>query len=112
MSEPKIPKINELTIKPRLNPLIADLPEHLKNPANYDEIQAKIIASVQTSCTHSDVFEMAKCEKCTKKMLNRRKLLKSLGFKNPRQYMEWRKTHEEIKKRYPLVDWKRKKLII
>jgi len=106
MNKPK------LTFKPRVNPLIADLPEYLKNPANFAEIQKKIIASVQTSCTHSDVFEMAKCEKCTKKMLERRKLLKKLGFKNPRQYMEWRKIHEEVRRRFPLMDWKLNKPII
>ena len=101
-----------LNFKPRVNPLIADLSEFLKNPANFAEIQAKLVASVQTTCTHSDVLEMAKCEKCTKNMIERRKLLKKLGFKNPRQYMEWRKIHLEVRKRFPLMDWKLNKPII
>lgn len=95
-----------LNIKPRYNPLISSLPEYLKNPANYEEIRKKILESIMTNCSHSDIQEFAKCPKCTEKMLERRKLLKKLGFKNPAQYRAWQKTHEEIKKRFPLVDWK------
>jgi hypothetical protein len=45
-------------------------------------------------------------------MLDRRKLLKKLGFKNPSQYMAWKKIHTEIKERFPLVDWQAEKLKI
>lgn len=98
--------LKKLSIKPRQNPLTAGLSDYLKNPANYQEIKKKIWESVQTTCAHSDVFEMAKCKKCTEKMLERRKLLKKLGFKNPAQYRKWDETHTEILKRFPLVDWK------
>lgn len=94
-----------------INPALKGLPEHLKDPANFPDIQSKILATLQSSCGHSELLDFAKCEKCTANMLKRRKLLKQLGFKNPAQYMEWRKTHEEIQRRFPLVDWKKKAFI-
>ena len=93
------------------NSLVDTLSPYLKDPANYEEVQRQVVASVQTTCSHSDLLEYSKCPRCTEKMLERRKLLKKLGFKNPRQYMEWRKIHHEIKRRFPLVDWKKKKLL-
>lgn len=86
--------------------LTRDLPAHLKNPANYRDIQVKIIRSMESKCNHTDLFEFSQCAKCTDLMLKRRKLLKSLGFKNARQYMQWQKIHEEIRRQHPLVDWK------
>lgn len=96
----------DIKYKSKVNPLIADLPNHLKDPANFEDIQLKIFKSVATSCSHADLFEMAECQKCTDMMVKRRKLMKELGFKNARQYMAWRQTHQEIKKRYPLINWK------
>jgi hypothetical protein len=102
----------KLDIRPKGNPLLAGLSPYLKDPKNYQEIKKKIWESVQTTCAHSDVFEMAKCSKCTEKMLERRRLLKKLGFKNPAQYREWDKVHQEITKRFPLMDWRLNKPII
>ena len=102
----------DIKLKPKSNPLIADLPEYLKDPANYEEIQRKILKTFTSTCGHTEIMQWAECEKCTKKMLDRRKLLKELGFKNPRQYMAWRKTHETIKERFPLMDWKNRGSLI
>lgn len=96
-----------LDIRPRFDPLTAGLSDYLKNPANYEEIQRIIINSFATTCSHGSPAEMAVCPKCTEKMLERRKTLKRLGFKNPAQYMAWQKIHTEIKARFPLVDWKK-----
>jgi alkylated DNA repair dioxygenase AlkB len=100
-------KKQDIDLKPKTNPLVASLPDYLKNPANYQEIQMKIIESVMTTCSHSDIGEFARCPKCTEKMLERRKLLKKLGFKNPAQYKVWQQIHQEIRKRLPLIDWKK-----
>lgn len=105
MKKPKI------SFKPKTSPLLADLPEHLKNPANFGKIQRAILNTFMSTCNHSDLLEWSSCKKCTDKMLERRLLLRKLGFKNPRQYFAWRKTHEEIQKRYPLVDWKKENAI-
>jgi hypothetical protein len=101
----------QIDLKPRLHPLLASLPEHLKNPANFEKIQKAIIDTLQTKCNHGDVLEFAKCKKCTENMLKRRLLLRKLGFRSPSQYFAWRSIHEEIKKRYPLIDWKKENLI-
>lgn len=95
----------DIKFKSKSDPLVAFLPDHLKNPANYEDIQKKILATLKTKCSHSDMLEMSKCQKCTDMMIRRRKLLKELGFKNPAQYMQWRKIHEKIKEKFPLVDW-------
>jgi len=92
--------------------ITSTLPKHLKDPANFERIYKKIYDSFYLSgeraCFHSDVGEMAACVKCTKRMLNRRSVLKELGFDpdNPSQLLGWMKIHMEIRRRYPLVDWK------
>ena len=85
--------------------------KELKDPANFERIQRSIIETLQTTCSHNDVMEWAECPKCTDKMKERRALLKKLGFKNAGQYMAWRKVHEEIQARYPLVDWSKKEFV-
>lgn len=97
----------DIALKPKLHLLLASLPDYLKNPANYLEVQKKILKTVYSNCGHSELLDWSKCSKCTNKMLERRKLLKKLGFKHPAQYMLWRRVHEEIKKRMPLVKWKK-----
>lgn len=98
-------------LKPAKNPLLDSLPEFLKDPANYDKVQLQILESFRSNCGHSEVIEWASCKICSDKMLDRRRLLEKLGFKNPNQYYAWRKTHEKIKELYPLVDWKYKPII-
>lgn len=102
----------KINLKPKVNPIIASLPEHLKNPANYQKIQKAILETFISTCGHSDMMEWAKCKICTAKMLDRRHLLKKLGFKHPAQYMAWKKIHETIATRFPLVDWEKNKLIV
>lgn len=97
---------SNIQYKPQVSLLLKDLPDFLKNPANYEDVQKKILNTILTSCNHSEMIDFAKCKKCTKKMLERRKLLKELGFKNAAQYMAWRRVHETIKKRFPLMDFK------
>lgn len=94
------------------NPLLKGLPKYLQDPANYYDIKKKIWETLQGTCSHAEIYEMATCPKCSEKMLERRKLLKNLGFKNPQQYREWDKTHQEVRKRFPLVDWKSRKFIV
>ena|SRR3990167_2081463 len=108
MDKPKI------DFRSKTSPLIASLPEQLKDPANYERIKKAIWETVQTTCTHASIVEMAECKRgCKDKMIERRLLFKRLGFKNPAQYRAWHKIHETIKQKYPLVDWtyKPKKII-
>jgi len=84
-------------LKPKLHPLLASLPDHLKDPANFEKVQLAIINTFRSTCGHGEVLEWAECPKCSEKMLERRALLRKLGFKNAAQYMAWRKVHEEIR---------------
>lgn len=104
----KKPKID---LKPKLHPMLRDLPDHLKDPANYEKIRKAILQTILTTCSHREMYEWSQCKKCTDKMLERRLLLRKLGFKNPAQYMAWQKIHEKIKERFPLVDWTKKSII-
>lgn len=97
----------DIAFKPKAHPLIASLPAHLKDPANFEKIMKAIHNTISTTCNHAEIVEWGECKKCTKKMMERRLLLRKLGFKNAAQFMAWRKVHETIKARIPLVDWKK-----
>lgn len=88
------------------HPLLANLPEFLKKPANYIPVQKKLLETMACSKSHSDPLQMFECKTCTDNMLKRRKLMKELGFgddeSTPKRYMLWKKTHEELKRRMPL----------
>lgn len=96
----------------KTNPLTAKLSPYLKDPANFEKIQKQILDTFMIGHSHSELIDWSKCKKCTEGMLNRRKILKKLGFKNAQQYYAWRKTHEKIKEMMPLVDWKNKRHIV
>lgn len=85
-----------------VSPTLAGLPEYLKDPKNYIKVQKALLETMSCSKSHSDPSEMFHCKQCTENMIKRRELMKKFGFKSPAQYLDWKKTHEEIKKRMPL----------
>lgn len=88
--------------KAKLHPLLAQLPDHLKDPANYEKVQKTILQSFMGKHSHGEVLEWATCKDCQKLFATRRTVLKKLGFKNAAQYMAWKKVHEVIRERVPL----------
>lgn len=100
-----------LTIKPQKNPIFKGMPAFLKDPKNFKNIQRRILETLATNHTHSELLDYASCHTCTDNMLKRRKLLRELGFKNPAQYRAWLRVHEEIKRKFPLVDWEKKEFV-
>lgn len=86
----------------KIDPLLAMLPDFVKDHKNYYKIQKALLETLSCRKSHSDPLDMAKCKKCTENMQVRRALLKKFGFVNSAQYMAWRRIHEEIKKRVPL----------
>lgn len=86
----------------QVHPLIAILPAYLKDPANYEKIQKVIFESFAGKHSHEEVIDWASCADCQKRFANRSFVLKKLGFKNPAQYMIWKKIHEHIKARVKL----------
>ena len=92
---------NKIFPKYAPNPLVASLPDFVKNPANFQKIQRALLDTFGGH-SHSEIAQFAACKKCSEGMMERRMLLKKLGFKNAAQYMEWRKIHENIITRVPL----------
>lgn len=95
----------DIVIAPKVHPLLAMLPPHLKDPKNYEKVRKVIVEALAGSCSHAEMVEWASCSKCQTRFHNKREVLKGLGFKNPAQYMMWQKVHTEIRRRMPLMDW-------
>lgn len=89
------------------NRFTKDLPLHLKDHANYEKIQKFILESFAGKHSHGEVLDWASCADCQKRFQNRGHVLRDLGFKNPAQYMAWKKIHEEIKRRHILQELKK-----
>jgi hypothetical protein len=96
----------DIDLKPKTASILEGLSDYLKDPANFDEINKKILNTFISTCGHAEILDWVNCKKCTAKMLQRRKMLKSLGFKNPAQYFAWKKIHTTIRQKFPLMDWK------
>lgn len=83
--------------KPTPHPIFFGMPEHLKNPDNYEKIQKTIIESLAGKCSHGEIIEWAGCPKCQKRFAERGQVIKKLGFSSMKQYMAWQKVHQEIR---------------
>lgn len=82
--------------------ILAGLPEFTKHPKNYEKIQRALLETLTCGKLHSDPAQALHCIKCSENMATRRQLMKKFGFKSPAQYMQWRRVHEEVKRRVPL----------
>lgn len=88
--------------KHKPHPLVASMPLHLKDHANYQKVQKAIIQAGATKHSHGEMVDWAGCKVCQQKQADRLMMMKKLGFKNAAQYMAWKQIHEEIIKRMPL----------
>ena|SRR3990167_6973764 len=99
--------MKEETAKMVPNPLIASLPNYLKDPANFYKIQKALLEAGSTPHSHGSVGEWGKCLRCQRAQWNRKEMMIKLGFKSGAQYMAWKLVHSEIKKRMPLIERKK-----
>lgn len=83
--------------------LVVSLPKHLKDPTNYEKINRFIIESLASKHSHGDMMAWAACVSCQRRFAERGGVLKKLGFKNPGQYMLWKRVHEHIRRNYTSV---------
>lgn len=95
MEETKKPDTTHFT-KSRVHPLVAQMPAHLKDPANYKKIRKALLEAGATTHSHGEVLEWASCIKCQKAQNNRLLMMKAMGFTSKAMYMTWRKINEEI----------------
>lgn len=76
--------------------MLADIPEHLKDHANYKKIMKAIIDAGATKHSHGEIGEWARCFPCQRKQNDRLLMMKSLGFKSKAHYMTWHRIHEQM----------------
>lgn len=88
----------DIKFAPVVNPHLASLPEFTRDPRNFHKIQKALLETLVCHTSHSEPLDVFKCKKCTKNMIERRKLMEKFGFKSPEQYMEWRREHEAVKR--------------
>lgn len=96
----EIPKENLQTPTPYVDPL-ANLPEYVKHPKNYERIEKALLETLSCGKVHSDPLQMVDCMKCAENMRTRRELMKRFGFEDVKMYMSWRKRQQEIKNKLP-----------
>src|SRR3990167_10563823 len=78
------------------NPMLASLPVWVKNPNNFTKIQKALYEAGVSSCDHAELIEWHNCVKCQMKQHERAEMLRKFGFKEPGQYITWKKTMETI----------------
>ena len=80
----------------RTTSLLAAIPPHLKDPANFEKIYKAIAEAGRTKCSHGEVTEWANCFKCQRRANDRLLMMKSLGFQSKAMYLTWLKVHQEM----------------
>lgn len=81
------------------HPLLKDLSDYLKDPANFDAVQLKLLHALASKHSHGEVLEWANCSDCQDNLKKHQDLMKDLGFISAAQYLAWKKVHETIKGR-------------
>lgn len=80
----------------KLHPVVANLPEELKDPKCFKRIEKKIFEASKTGHDHKSLITWNKCKHCQQKFLERRALVKKLGFATYEQYLTWKKIMDII----------------
>ena len=102
MPKEKITKDTFPRYKP--NPILAGLPDFVKDPANYNKIQMDLLNALGGAHSHSDMVTWASCLNCQNKLVNFRDTMNKIGFKSPQQYIAWKRVMAQMinTKRVPL----------
>lgn len=80
----------------KLHPVVGDLPAELKDPKCYKRIEKKIFEAGNSGHEHKSILVWNRCKHCQQKFLEKRAMVKKLGFKNYQQYLTWRKIMDII----------------
>ena len=83
-------------------PVLAGLPEYLKNPENYKKIRLALLDTLASTHSHADILEWGNCPKCQMKLHNHAEMVRKLGFTCPAQYYAWKKISDQVEKRIKL----------
>ena len=81
------------------NPL-STLPRHLKERENYKPIQKKLFGILQSTHSHAEVMDYAKCFPCQQRFQKYKEEKAKLGFVSTAQFLKWEKVGKEIMDKY------------
>ena len=84
------------------NPLFKDLPDYVKDHANFDKIQRALVETLSTRHSHAEVLKFYECKNCMSKVADHKNMMIKFGFTNPATYRAWVKVHQTISKRFSL----------
>lgn len=87
----------ETILVPRVNPLVASMPSHLKDHRNFEKIQRALLETLAGRHSHAEMEDWAKCLTCMRKMQDHAFMMRKLGFNSAAQYRVWLKIHTKIK---------------
>lgn len=81
------------------NPIFKGLPDTLKDPKMFDEVEKKLRLATLSDHKHSTVKSYVGCKRCKDKFAKRQAIMKEYGFKDIKQYMEWKRVMSIIKQK-------------
>ena len=82
--------------KSAVHPMLAILPDYLKDHNNYEKIQRAILDAGATRHSHNEIVEWSACKHCQQKQHDRAEFIRKLGFTSGAQYMAWKKVQDQI----------------
>ena len=104
-------KLRNKFSKRKANKYIAEIPDYLKDPRNYDKIQRALLDTFAGMHSHAEVTDWNNCLTCQNKFLEHKELMVKLGFKSMRHYYHWKRvmdvmTGKETRK-VPVYDYRK-----
>ena len=96
MKKLSLKKINKLDEHPQLK----NLPEELKDPARFEEIERELMKIMLSDHSHAGARKplqsFLNCKRCHDKMIKKRRRIDELGFESYEQYLLWKKVNSII----------------
>jgi len=84
-------KIHKQIAKAKENPVFEGLPDEVKDPKNFKEIEKKLANTMVSDHKHATIKAFIKCKRCQIKVKKKADMIKELGFKDFAQYQDWKK---------------------
>jgi hypothetical protein len=84
------------------NPIFKGMPEELKNPDRYKEVEQALRLVMFSDHSHKTMKQFMGCKRCQVKTQKKRELIKEYGFVTFEQYLEWRKVMDIIVNQKPI----------
>lgn len=81
---------------PKATSPTSNLPEHLKDPANFKKICKALLEVGAIKHSHSEIYKWQACKVCQNAYSNVQLMKIKLGFESGAQYMMWKRVHTKI----------------